>query len=75
MMDDELGLKLPVYNVHLSQCTDGKPHKPLFEEGDVNLNDIYGILDKYQYNSVVVLELKSIFDKEIYRKNKKILER
>ena len=68
------GLKLPVYNVHLSQSIDLNPHYPLYENGDVDIGEVLKILQKYNYNSTVVMELKSVFDKEIYIKSKKALD-
>ena len=67
------GLKLPVYNVHLSQCVDSKPHYPLYETGEIDICKVFKILHKYDYNSTVVMELKSVFDKEVYKKSKEAL--
>lgn len=66
-------LKLPVYNVHLSQCVNRKPHCPLYEDGEIEINDIQKILDSCGYESVIVLELKSIFEKDIYIKSREFL--
>lgn len=63
------GLKLPVYNVHLSQCVDSNPHYPLFKMGEIDINEVFETLQKYDYNSTVVMELKSVYDKEIYKKS------
>ena len=66
-------INLPVYNVHLSQCMDDKPHLPLYEKGNVNIKDVLLYLDKINYPSNVVLELKSIYDADVYIKSRKMI--
>ncbi len=62
------GLKLPVYNVHISQCVNGKPHFPLHEPGEIEIGEIIKTLD--DYNSTLVIELKSVFVHEIYKNSR-----
>ena len=53
-------LKLPVYNVHLSQCIAGKMHCPLTAPGGVvRVEDAYTILNRYGYNGRIVFEMRS----------------
>ncbi|MBE7063275.1 MAG: sugar phosphate isomerase/epimerase [Ruminococcaceae bacterium] len=63
-------LKVPIYNVHISQCIASKPHYPLYEAGEINIGEVFNFLEKIDYRSVVVTELKSIFDKNVYIKSK-----
>lgn len=62
-------LLLPIKNIHVSQCRDGKPHIPLQEGGTVKLEWLRG------YKGSIVLELKSIYDPEIYKESRIILEK
>lgn len=62
-------LCLPVYNVHLSQCVGGKPHFPLFEDGEVHSEEVASFLASIGYSSNIVLELKSVFDVDIYKRS------
>lgn len=51
-------LKLPVYNVHLSQGLNGKMHVPLtVEKGMVDLESVCRVLKDYDYDSLVVFEV------------------
>ena len=68
-----LKLNLPVYNVHLSQCVEGKPHYPLYENGEIDIGKIKEITEMFGYKSVIVLELKSIFEKDVYIKSRDFL--
>ena len=65
------GLRLPVYNVHISQCVGGKPHFPLYDAGEIEMPDVIKILGNY--NSSLVVELKSVFDREVYINSRKEL--
>ena len=50
-------LKLPVYNVHLSQGVPGKMHFPLtIENGLVNVESVVKVLNDYGYDGRVVFE-------------------
>jgi len=63
-------LKLPVYNVHLSQGFGGKMHFPLtVENGMVDLQSVCKVLYEYEYSSFVVLETRGE-----QAQSKKILE-
>ena len=67
-------IRIPIYNVHLSQSVNSKPHYPVYEEGDIDFREVLEALQKYNYNSVVVMELKSVFDAEVYKKSKMVLD-
>lgn len=68
-------LSLPVKNVHMSQCIDGKPHLPLdLPGGKVNVVKVFELLDEIGYQDMVVMELKSITDWEIFAKSRRCLE-
>ncbi len=71
----EIGdIRIPVYNVHLSQSVNSKPHYPAYEEGDIDFREVPKALQRYNYSSAVVMELKSVFDAEVYKKSKMVLE-
>ncbi len=68
-------LRLPIRNVHISQCVDKKPHLSLeTPNGEVMLNQIVESLQKEKYEGLYVLEIKSIKDAAIFQKNKEVLE-
>jgi len=51
-------LKLPIYNVHLSQGLNGKMHVPLtVENGMVDMKSVCEVLKEYDYNHLIVLEV------------------
>ena len=53
-------LQLPVYDVHLSQGTDGKVHKSLMlENGFVDIEGALRSLAQYGYEGSVILEIAS----------------
>ena len=55
-------LKLPVFNVHISQCTDEKMHLPLtIKNGKLDLAEVCLCLKKYGYKSFAVLEIHEDF--------------
>ena len=59
-------LKLPIFNVHISQCTDETMHLPLtIENGKVDLVETCRVLKKYGYKSFVVLEIHEDFRESI----------
>ena len=70
---DPLKPRLPIHNIHISQCRDGKPHFPMQDGGTV----LTGALEQWleNYDGCIVLELKSIRDPEIYRKSLQWLEK
>lgn len=66
-------LQIPVHNIHLSQCAEDKPHLPLYVNGDIKLDTIIEFLERYKINTTIILELKSIFEKDVYRKSYNVL--
>lgn len=50
-------LKLPLYDVHLSQNVNQKMHRPLTEEGSLDVTAVCRMLSDYGYNGLVVLEV------------------
>lgn len=67
-------LKLPIKNVHISQCIEGKPHLPLNEDGEVKVQEILGILRKQDYISPIVLELKSVYDGKVFAQSRMVCD-
>jgi len=69
-------LKLPIKNIHMSQCVDGKPHYPMDNlEGQVKLNEVLKELEKANYESVIVMELKGKLGWEIFAASQQILSK
>lgn len=69
-------LELPVRNVHISQCADKKPHLSLdIPKGEVQLEEVVKGLKKDNYQGLYVIEVKSIKEASILRKNKEELTR
>ena len=59
-------LKLPIFNIHLSQYANGKMHVPLtVENGMVDVRESCRVLKKYGYDSFVVLEIHEDFIESI----------
>lgn len=50
-------LKLPLYDIHLSQNVAQKMHRPLTEEGSVDVPAVCRMLSDYGYDGLVVLEV------------------
>lgn len=74
IVDPEIeALQLPINNVHISQCSEGKPHLPLESGGQVKVRQILKGLKKHRYLSPLVVELKSINDWRIYEQSRKAL--
>lgn len=64
-------LKLPIFDVHLSQNVDGKVHRSLAEEGgSIDVGEVCRMLLNYRYDGLVVLEVgDAIFEsKEVLEK-------
>ena len=56
-MPDLNALKLPIYDVHLSQIVDEKPHGALVDEGGtLDIAEIFRSIFDYGYDGLVVLE-------------------
>ena len=51
-------LRLPLYDVHLSQIAAGRPHHSLPAEGVVDLASVCQSLSAYGYDGLVVLEIR-----------------
>lgn len=67
-------LKLPIKNVHMSQCVNGKPHYPMDHlEGQVRLNEVLKGLENAGYESVIVMELKGKLHWEVFAASQQIL--
>lgn len=67
-------IKLPVKNVHMSQCVDGKPHFPLdSQDGQMDIEHLANLIEESGYRGPMVLELKSITDWKVFAKSRKIL--
>lgn len=59
-------LDIPIFNVHISQCTDEKMHLPLtIENGKADLVEACRVLKKYGYKSFVVLEIHEDFKESV----------
>lgn len=57
-MPDLRKLKLPIYDVHLSQNVDGKMHCSLAsEDGRLDVGEVCRLLSDYGYDGLVVLEV------------------
>lgn len=68
-------LKLPIRNVHISQCVDKKPHLSLeTAEGEVRLCEMMKELLEIEYQGMYVLEVKGMRDVKALQRNIKILE-
>lgn len=66
-------LKLPVKNVHLSQCIGGKPHYALDREGEIDFGKVLQMVDSISYTGSITMEIKSVFDWQVYQTSKHIL--
>ncbi len=55
-MPDLSKLKLPLYDVHLSQNVDGKMHYSLALDGEVDFVEVCRSLENYGYDGLTVLE-------------------
>lgn len=61
-LPDLKALKLPVYDVHLSQIVDRKMHRGLSKECDTpDIGEVIRLLKAYGYDGLVVLELEDIW--------------
>lgn len=68
---DLSALKLPLYNVHISQGIGGIMHYPLtVDDGMVDIRGICRALDDYGYRGFVVMELRE----PLYTESRQILE-
>ena len=67
-------LLAPVKNVHISQCTDGKPHFALYKEGILVPANVAQMLDGIGYTGSVTMEIKSVYDPQIYADSRLVLE-
>lgn len=68
-------LLLPVKNVHISQCVGGKPHFALYQAGELCPEKVARMLDAIGYDGSVVMEIKSVFDPQVYMNSRRVLER
>lgn len=66
-------LQLPIKNVHLSQCIDGKPHYALDRAGEIEFSNALKIVDEAGYTGSVTMEIKSVFDPQVYRASREVL--
>lgn len=67
-------LKLPVKNVHISQCIGGKPHFALDRAGEVSTENVARMLDAIGYTGSVTMEIKSVYDPMVYAQSRLTLE-
>lgn len=67
-------LRLPVKNVHISQCVDGKPHYALDKAGEIDFADVMDMLERIDYTGSVTMEIKSVFDDAVYTASRKVWE-
>lgn len=75
ILNPELGkLALPVKNVHVSQCIDGKPHFALYRDGEICFDHVAELLDAINYTGSVTMEIKSVYDPQVYADSRKVLE-
>lgn len=68
-VEQSTDIQLPIYNVHISQCVDGKPHYPVSDTGEIDIGRSIDFLKQRGYDSHIVVELKGIFDTKIYRES------
>ena len=66
-------LQLPVKNVHISQCIDGKPHYALDQEGQIDFANILAMLCAVGYTGSVTMEIKSVYDYQVYSVSRAVL--
>lgn len=66
-------LRLPVKNVHISQCIDGKPHYALDKEGQIDFDNILAMLCAVGYTGSITMEIKSVYDYPVYSASRAVL--
>lgn len=66
-------LRLPVKNVHLSQCIGGKPHYALDRAGEIDFGNVLQMVDAIGYTGSITMEIKSVFDPQVYHSSKIVL--
>jgi len=66
-------LQLPVKNVHVSQCIDGKPHFALDKPGQIQFEQVMQMLRSIGYTGSVTMEIKSVFDYRVYKDSRTVL--
>ena len=69
-------LRLPIKNVHMSQCVAGKPHYQMDDlEGQVRLNEVLKELEKANYQSMIVMEIKGKLDWTVFESSQQIISK
>lgn len=66
-------LQLPVKNVHVSQCVEGKPHYALDKDGQIDFANVSAMLRAIGYKGSITMEIKSVFDYQVYSASRAVL--